>query len=40
MCEKNLAQSLWELFDELLQVVIDVITKSGSVDISALQEFS
>lgn len=37
MCEKNLAQRLWELFDELLQVVIDVIGKNGSVDISAFR---
>lgn len=37
LCEKNLAQRLWELFDELLQVVIDVIAKSGSVDISAFR---
>jgi len=37
MCEKNLAQRLWELFDELLQVVIDVIAKNGSVDISAFR---
>lgn len=37
LCEKNLAQRLWELFDELLQVVINVIAKSGSVDISAFK---
>ena len=37
MCEKNVAQRLWELFDELLQIVIDVITKSGSVDISTFR---
>ena len=37
LCEKNLAQRLWELFDELLQVVIDVIAKNGSVDISAFR---
>ena len=37
MCEKNLAQRLWDMFDELLQVVINVITKSGSVDISAFR---
>ena len=35
LCEKNIAQRLWELFDELLQVVIDVIKKNGSVDVSA-----
>ena len=37
LCEKNLAQRLWEMFDELLQVVIDVIAKSGSVDICAFR---
>ena len=40
MCKKNLAQRLWELFDELLQMVIDVITKSRSVDISAFRNSS
>lgn len=33
MCEKNLAQRLWELFDELLQVIIEAIAESGSVNI-------
>jgi hypothetical protein len=33
LVEKNVAQRIWELFDELLQVVIDSIAKSGSVDI-------
>jgi len=28
---------MWELFDELLQMVIDDIAKSGSVDISAFR---
>jgi len=37
LCEKNIAQRLWELFDELSQVVIDVIAKNGSVDISAFR---
>lgn len=37
ICEKNLAQRLWELFDELLQVVIDVIAKSGNVDITTFK---
>jgi hypothetical protein len=37
VCEKNIAQRLWELFDELLQVVIDTIAKSGSVDIGAFR---
>ncbi|WP_088225632.1 transposase [Desulfosporosinus sp. FKB] len=33
LIEKNLAERLWELFDELLQVVITGISKSGIVDI-------
>ena len=37
ICEKNLAQRLWELFDELLQVIIDVIAKSGNVDITTFK---
>jgi len=37
MLEKNLAQRLWELFDELLQLVIDVVSKSGKVDISSFR---
>ena len=32
--EKNLAQRLWEWFEDLLQVVIDPIAASGTVDIS------
>ncbi len=31
--EKTLAQRLWELFDELLAVVIDIVSESGSVDL-------
>ncbi len=31
--EKNAAERLWELFDELLQVVITSLAKSGLVDI-------
>lgn len=34
VCEKNLAERLWELFDELLHTVIDLISQSGSVDIT------
>lgn len=37
MCEKNLAQRLWELFDELLQVVIDIISQNGKVDIGSFR---
>ena len=33
LVEKNLAQRLWELFEELLQVVIISIAESGSVDL-------
>lgn len=33
LTEKNLAERLWELFEELLQIVIDSIAKSGIVDI-------
>jgi len=33
LIEKNIAELLWELFDELLQVVITGIAKSGNVDI-------
>jgi hypothetical protein len=34
LVEKNLAQRLWELFEELLQVVITAIAESGSVDLA------
>ncbi|MDA8221425.1 transposase [Desulfosporosinus sp.] len=33
LLEKNLAERLWELFNELLQIVITGISKSGIVDI-------
>ncbi|SPF52611.1 transposase [Candidatus Desulfosporosinus infrequens] len=33
LIEKNVAERLWELFDDLLQVVITSIAKSGLVDI-------
>lgn len=33
LIEKNVAEILWELFEELLQVVIDGIAKSGFVNI-------
>jgi len=33
LIEKNLAERLWELFEELLQVVISAIAESGVVDI-------
>ena len=37
LIEKNLAQRLWELFEELLQVVILSIAESGSVDLAQFQ---
>ena len=33
LMEKNLAKRLWDLFEDLLQVVITAIAESGSVDI-------
>lgn len=33
MCKKTVAQKIWELFDELLTVVISAIAESGIVDI-------
>lgn len=33
LIEKNVAERLWALFDDLLQVVITIIAKSGLVDI-------
>jgi len=38
LMEKNVAQKLWELFDELLQVVIDALTDSGTIDLHAFKE--
>jgi hypothetical protein len=38
LCEKNLAQRLWELFDELLQIVIEAIAESGTVDIKSFRQ--
>ncbi len=34
MVEKNLAQRLWDLFEELLQVVLTSLAESGSVDLA------
>jgi hypothetical protein len=36
--EKNLAQRLWQLFDDLLQVAISVIAESGVVDITLFKK--
>lgn len=37
MIERNLAERLWDLFEELLQVVITAIAETGSVDIKAFK---
>jgi len=33
LIEKNVAERLWELFEELLQTVINAIAESGALDI-------
>ncbi len=33
LVEKNLAERLWEMFDELLQVIIEGMANHGFVDI-------
>ena len=37
LVEKNLAQRLWALFEELLQVVMISIAESGSVHLAQFQ---
>lgn len=37
MVEKNLAERLWDMFDELLEVVITAIAESGTVVINAFK---
>ncbi|WP_053959854.1 hypothetical protein [Sulfobacillus thermosulfidooxidans] len=37
LTEKNLAQRLWALFEELLNVVLITITESGAVDLAQFQ---
>jgi Transposase DDE domain len=37
LCEKNLAERIWMLFDELLQFVIDGISKTGTTDIGSFK---
>ena len=32
MCGKNIAQRLWALFEVLLQIVIDCISKNGETE--------
>jgi len=38
ICEKTLAERLWELFEELLCAMIEVISTNGAMDIKALQK--
>lgn len=37
LLEKNVAERLWELFEELLQTIINAITESGTLDIKEFQ---
>lgn len=37
LIEKNVAERLWTLFEELLQTVINAITESGALDIKEFQ---
>jgi hypothetical protein len=39
LIEKNIAERLWELFDDLLQVVITSIAKSGLVNLLEFKNF-
>ena len=38
ICEKNLAERLWMLFEELLAFIIDVIASHGAMDITMLKQ--
>lgn len=38
MVEKNLAERLWEMLEELMEIVIVAISESGVVDLKSLQE--
>lgn len=38
MTEKNLAQRLWEMFEELIQIIIVAISESGMVDLKAFKQ--
>lgn len=38
LCKKTVAQNIWELFDELLTVVIKAIAESGVVDILSFKD--
>jgi len=38
ICEKTLAERLWELFEQLLTTMIEVISVNGATDITQLQQ--
>ncbi|WP_255259812.1 transposase [Lentibacillus sp. CBA3610] len=38
MAQKNIAEQLWEMFDELLDIVITAISESGLVDIQSFKK--
>ncbi|MCL1873309.1 MAG: transposase [Clostridiales bacterium] len=38
ICEKTLAERLWELFEELLEFLIDIIASHGPMDITLLKQ--
>ncbi|MEI3614911.1 hypothetical protein SPD89_22020 [Pseudogracilibacillus sp. SO30301A] len=38
MAQKNIAEQLWSMFDELLDIVITAIAESGPVDIKTFKE--
>lgn len=38
MVEKNLTERLWEMFDELIQIVIVAISETGIVDLKSFKE--
>ena len=38
ICEKTLAERLWALFEELLTMMIDIISANGAMDIIMLQQ--
>jgi len=38
ICEKNLAERLWDLFEELLAFIIEVIASHGVMDITMLRQ--
>jgi len=38
ICEKNLAERLWALFEELLALIIDIIASNGAMDVTKLKQ--